>query len=1034
MAILTTTNQGLNFIGGTTFIQTGTTTLMAIATNGNIQFSQYGAGTLVTDVDGNITATTTPPGTGVFLPLAGGTLSSPGDLTVNGDVLLGGSAAAPKTITIQQIGVTTTDANAVMQDGNGVLKIRTLGTGAFGPTPVGAYLPIANPAFTGTLTGPTITITGDVTADQFISTNNGSGQNIRIGDDCWIGDINIANTFRVQGSQNPNNGYITFGNSSNTQLGRAGSGALTWGGNMTISGVLQTQINTDSTLVNGTGWNLNSTYLGQSIYSSGGGDNNGSTFDTARYKAAQLWGRSGTTWTDLGSVAAMLAGNNGQNYSNVTLVHNAYEEYIIFMGVSMGYTFINNTTLTHATQGNTFDLYLESKESVTNPYETGWTSITSVTSINSWPGGTSITKSFGIGGGSNDNFRLRIVPNWSSNATNYNLTLGSLQMFSSYGSPTCAYTTTWDDTNKNTIFHGNVGIGTASPVSHSQNRRTLVISDATDGANIEIWGNSGGKSILQSVNTDTYVGNLAGAGTTYILSGAGSIAMTALSGGNVGINTTGPNQKLHVNGATQLGDINAATSFGTVALKVVEGTVSTGPTLGSGAVGAQAVLYSNGQFGMYTGVNGTTGDTWMQSQRNDANTSAYNILLNPLGGNIGIGGAAQTNRKLKVHGHTLVDGTLYVSGAASGYSIEVGQSRTTEGVAYLDLTGEVGPDDYGLRMIRYGGLNAESKIIHTGTANLTINAENGGDTVFTNTNVGIGETAPGEKLEVAGNMFLSNDNSKIAINLNLGGTPTFGYADGNNGPGQLVVAGYASSSQFPGVMTLMNRDSSISANQDLGVIQFVGKDDQTNGYASSQIIGTSAGTPGTGSSGGGILRFLTTPNTSGAAMAERMRIDNLGNVTIGKTTAALGKLDVAGTLVMSVSTTARFKTFYTSGYTFINGGVSGNDIYFGAPSTYTQNIRIQGTATATNFILSSDKTLKDNIEEIDTKHIDVSWKNFELKSEPGVKRSGVIAQELEKTNPEFVRTDKEGLKSVAYIDLLITKIAELEARLEKAGI
>ena len=36
MAILTTTNQGLNFIGGTTFIQTGTNTLMSIETGGNV--------------------------------------------------------------------------------------------------------------------------------------------------------------------------------------------------------------------------------------------------------------------------------------------------------------------------------------------------------------------------------------------------------------------------------------------------------------------------------------------------------------------------------------------------------------------------------------------------------------------------------------------------------------------------------------------------------------------------------------------------------------------------------------------------------------------------------------------------------------------------------------------------------------------------------------------------------------------------------------------------------------------------------------
>ena len=103
-------------------------------------------------------------------------------------------------------------------------------------------------------------------------------------------------------------------------------------------------------------------------------------------------------------------------------------------------------------------------------------------------------------------------------------------------------------TNRFTILEGgNVGIGTTNPVSHVAARKTLIISDATDGANIEIWGNSGGKSILQSVNTDTYVGNLAGAGTTYILSGAGATAITALSGGNVGIGTITPGAKLEIN-------------------------------------------------------------------------------------------------------------------------------------------------------------------------------------------------------------------------------------------------------------------------------------------------------------------------------------------------------------------------------------------------------------------------------------------------------------------------------------------------------
>ena len=156
-------------------------------------------------------------------------------------------------------------------------------------------------------------------------------------------------------------------------------------------------------------------------------------------------------------------------------------------------------------------------------------------------------------------------------------------------------------------------------------------------------------------------------------------------------------------------------------------------------------------------------------------------------------------------------------------------------------------------------------------------------------------------------------------------------------------------------------------------------------------------------------------------------------------TAATQALEVNGTVVanqikLMSGTTAYLNTSSYSSSAYIYGYATGSTIYFGQPATWTQNIQVQGTATATNFILSSDKTLKNKIKEIDTNHIDVNWKNFELKSEPGVKRAGVIAQELEEKHPEFVRTDDEGIKSVAYIDLLITKIAELEARLEKAGI
>ena len=97
----------------------------------------------------------------------------------------------------------------------------------------------------------------------------------------------------------------------------------------------------------------------------------------------------------------------------------------------------------------------------------------------------------------------------------------------------------------------------------------------------------------------------------------------------------------------------------------------------------------------------------------------------------------------------------------------------------------------------------------------------------------------------------------------------------------------------------------------------------------------------------------------------------------------------------------------------------------------TGNGKFTSTVTATNFINSSDERLKENIEEVCNNNVEVNWKTFNFKTEKEQKRYGVIAQELEKTNPEFVREDSKGFKSVAYIDLLIAKIAELEARIQK---
>ncbi len=58
--------------------------------------------------------------------------------------------------------------------------------------------------------------------NQIHVTNNGTGENLRIGDDAWIGDVNAPNTIWIKGAQTPSHGFIGFGSDSNG-LGYNGS-------------------------------------------------------------------------------------------------------------------------------------------------------------------------------------------------------------------------------------------------------------------------------------------------------------------------------------------------------------------------------------------------------------------------------------------------------------------------------------------------------------------------------------------------------------------------------------------------------------------------------------------------------------------------------------------------------------------------------------------------------------------------------------------------------------------------------------------
>jgi hypothetical protein len=133
-------------------------------------------------------------------------------------------------------------------------------------------------------------------------------------------------------------------------------------------------------------------------------------------------------------------------------------------------------------------------------------------------------------------------------------------------------------------------------------------------------------------------------------------------------------------------------------------------------------------------------------------------------GDVGIGtNAPTTGRKLDVHGDIEVTEDLFIGATGSSRSehkIKIGQNRSGNGYAYIDLIGDAAATSYySLRLIRnHTGANATSQIIHTGTGNFSIDASDGANIILNpgTAKVGIGTTNPSYKLDVSGNARFSS--------------------------------------------------------------------------------------------------------------------------------------------------------------------------------------------------------------------------------------------------------------------------------------
>jgi len=349
---------------------------------------------------------------------------------------------------------------------------------------------------------------------------------------------------------------------------------------------------------------------------------------------------------------------------------------------------------------------------------------------------------------------------------------------------------------------GNVGIGTTDP------GRLLTVFASSGAPAIQVTTESGSSTglTLQSDASNRYVWSYGG--YPLLLGTNGSEKLRITSGGDVGIGTTSPGTKLEVSGQ---GRFNPGASFS---------AIDTG--------WAAAFGYSTGNWGVRLGATGNQGVIQVAQ-----NTTAYDLAVQPYGGNVGIG-TTSPGTKFEVSGQGRFNPGASFSAidtgwaAAFGYSggnwgvrlgatggqgvIQVAQGTTAYDLAVQPYGGNVGigtTDPTAPLHVQFGGdkaLKVETTTASTGIARIqamgpgtqaqvglewredvsggmaliqTGKSNNNPNLGILSGNVGIGTTTPGTKLEVSGQGRFNPGASFSAIDT--GWAAAFGYSGANWG-------------------------------------------------------------------------------------------------------------------------------------------------------------------------------------------------------------------------------------------------------------
>ncbi|MGI4875560.1 MAG: beta strand repeat-containing protein [Janthinobacterium lividum] len=581
--------------------------------------------------------------------------------------------------------------------------------------------------------------------------------------------------------------------------------------------------------------------------------------------------------------------------------------------------------------------------------------------------------------------------------------------------------------------------------------------NTTTGNNNTFVGYSSGRNNADG-SDNTVVGYLSGptsANLTNATALGANVALTTSNtvvlgnNANVGIGTPAPGQKLEVAGGIKFTGTGSVLTFpngSTQAVAATSATASNGLTktgdniaLG-GTLAANTDVALNGKNLTFSGA-GKIGVGLTNPQGQLANTSVNTLGADNQGGNgesvswataqagyvgqfyNGGTGATANGVAVKIDGTTATATAFDVSKGAqatAGTSLLAVKASGNVGIGTpspgqkLEVAGQVYSSSGGFRFPD-NTVQATGGIENQNTADQAAKFRIGGNGLVAG-RVGIGTAAPKAKLDLAGGADNTgaNDSVALAFSYRAGGYRHF-VRSRHNGT---LTSGNA-------LDVYLNNSSGAAGSTAPGTGNVLAL--SIGNFGGQGQVGIDTDTPAGGlqvlTGNGGV----TGGGVSGAVLSGAPGSNpNLELRGSSASTAVTPYVDFAET--NSVDYTTRLRSI--GGVLNVEGGGSGGLLF-----------KVNGNVQATNVTYTSDRRFKTNVRPLGgalasvlaLRGVRYEWNALGIRrgGKAGAGQVGLIAQELEQVYPELVFTDADGYKSVNYAQLtpvLIEALKELTAR------